>query len=76
LDIHYNKLYKGYVTKVNEIGEKLRVYALGGGDVETVNPTYHDLRALRDAETFATNAAILHEHYLKLSAATACRAAN
>jgi Fe-Mn family superoxide dismutase len=65
LDIHYNKLYKGYVTKVNEIGEKLRVYALGGGDVETVNPTYHDLRALRDAETFATNAAILHEHYFE-----------
>jgi superoxide dismutase, Fe-Mn family len=63
LDIHYNKLYKGYVNKVNEVGEKLRVYALGGGDVETVNPTYHDLRAIRDAETFATDAAILHEHY-------------
>jgi Superoxide dismutase len=63
LDIHYNKLYKGYVTKVNEIGEKLRVYGLGGGDVETVNPTYHDLRALRDAETFAANAVFLHEHY-------------
>jgi superoxide dismutase, Fe-Mn family len=65
LDIHYGKLYKGYVNKVNELDEKLHAYALGGGDVETVNPTYHDLRALRDAETFATNAAILHEHYFE-----------
>jgi Fe-Mn family superoxide dismutase len=65
LDIHYNKLYKGYVNKVNEINEKLHVYAQGGGDIETVNPTYHDLRAIRDAETFAANAVFLHEHYFE-----------
>ncbi len=63
LDIHYNKLYKGYVNKANEISEKLRVYALGGGDVEGVNASYHELRALRDGETFVRNAVYLHEHY-------------
>jgi len=63
LDIHYNKLYKGYVAKANEIHDKLHVYGTGGGDIETVNPTFHDLRSLRDAETFAVNAVYLHEHY-------------
>jgi superoxide dismutase, Fe-Mn family len=66
LDIHYNKLYKGYVSRANEVGEKLRVYALGGGDIEMVNPTFHDLRALRDGETFAVNAVYLHEHYFDI----------
>ncbi|MBI5230099.1 MAG: superoxide dismutase [Candidatus Magasanikbacteria bacterium] len=66
LAIHYNKLYKGYVAKANEINEKLRVFGLGGGDVETVNPSYHELRALRDAETFVRNAVYLHEHYFDI----------
>ena len=65
LEIHHDKLYVGYVSKSNEIAEKLDKLrdeiiagtALGG------NATYSELRALKDAETFAVNGVYLHEWY-------------
>ena len=54
--IHHDKLYAGYVTKRNEIVEKLEQV-----DLTTANPTYSDLRALKAEETFAANGMVLHE---------------
>ena len=61
LAIHHDKLYAGYVVKVNEIGEKLKELRLAGKNQG--NATYSELRSLKDAETFATNGAYLHEWY-------------
>ena len=61
-EIHHNKLYAGYVAKTNEIGEKLAEFALGKKALDG-NQTYSELRALRDAETFARNGMYLHEYY-------------
>ncbi len=61
LAIHHDKLYAGYVAKVNEIGEKLKELRLAGKNQG--NATYSELRALKDAETFATNGVYLHEWY-------------
>jgi len=65
LTIHHDKLYAGYVAKKNEISEKLAVMS-HGGDVSTSNPTYSELRALKDGETFATNGVYLHEWYFQI----------
>jgi Fe-Mn family superoxide dismutase len=66
LAIHYDKLYKGYVTKKEEIGEKLKEYATGKKDLSNANQTYSELRALKDSETFAVNGVYLHEHYFAM----------
>ncbi len=66
MQIHHDKLYVGYVNKMNEIHEKLREFALGGKDLSTANQTYSELRALRDGETFATNGVYLHEYYFNV----------
>ncbi len=63
MEIHHDKLYAGYVAKMNEIEEKLASLrddpdALGGA-----NATYSQLRGLRNGETFATDAVYLHEYY-------------
>lgn len=58
--IHHDKLYAGYVAKSNEIAEKLAVLRASGA---VGNATYSDLRALKDAETFAVNGSYLHEYY-------------
>src|SRR3989344_8306211 len=66
MQIHKDKLYAGYVTKEREVGDKLVKLrdeiiagtALGG------NATYSELRSLKDAENFATNAVYLHEWYV------------
>ncbi|MDO8584265.1 MAG: Fe-Mn family superoxide dismutase [bacterium] len=63
MSIHHDKLYAGYVAKANEVNEKLTSLASGKGDLSTANPTFSELRALRDGETFATNGAYLHEAY-------------
>jgi len=60
--IHHDKLYAGYVAKANEIGEKLQALS-HGGDVSSANPSYSELRALKDGETFARNGVYLHEWY-------------
>jgi len=61
VDIHHDKLYVGYVNKMNEIGEKLQ--ALSETAFSGANQTYSELRALKDGETFATNGVYLHEAY-------------
>jgi Fe-Mn family superoxide dismutase len=62
ISIHHDKLYAGYVAKKDEIAGKLAALAKGG-DVSTANPTYSELRALKDGETFAVNGVYLHEWY-------------
>ncbi|OGN28138.1 MAG: hypothetical protein A3A33_02170 [Candidatus Yanofskybacteria bacterium RIFCSPLOWO2_01_FULL_49_25] len=59
--IHHDKLYTGYVKKVNEIGERFAELR-NAGKVEG-NATYSELRALKTDETFARNGAYLHEWY-------------
>jgi Fe-Mn family superoxide dismutase len=61
LAIHHDKLYAGYVAKVNEIDEKLA--ALRASGQYAGNATYSELRGLKDAETFAVNGVYLHEWY-------------
>lgn len=58
IEIHHGKLYTGYVTKRNEIEEKLQ-----NVDLTSANQTLSDLRSLKVEETFAGNAQILHEGY-------------
>ncbi|OGH60770.1 MAG: hypothetical protein A2848_03335 [Candidatus Magasanikbacteria bacterium RIFCSPHIGHO2_01_FULL_50_8] len=62
LTTHHDKLYVGYVTKKNEIEEKLTPLQQGG-DIAGANQTYSELRALKDGETFAVNGVYLHEWY-------------
>jgi Fe-Mn family superoxide dismutase len=61
LAIHHDKLYAGYVAKLKEVTEKLA--ALRASGTEVGNATYSELRALKDAETFAANGVYLHEWY-------------
>lgn len=61
LAIHHDKLYAGYVKKSNEIGEKLTAL-MKSGQYEG-NATFSELRALKEAETFAVNGVYLHEWY-------------
>jgi Fe-Mn family superoxide dismutase len=66
LAIHHDKLYVGYVNKINEVWGELRdlVQGLKDGTNPIVgNATYSKLRALKDAETFALNGVYLHEWY-------------
>lgn len=56
--IHHDKLYAGYVKKKDEIQEKLKSVPL-----DSANQTYSELRALKDAETFAVNGVYLHDIY-------------
>ncbi|MEK9135200.1 MAG: Fe-Mn family superoxide dismutase [Patescibacteria group bacterium] len=58
IEIHWGKLYQGYVKKWQEIQEKLKVV-----DKSSVNAVFSDFRELKLEETFATNAIILHEAY-------------
>lgn len=61
LEIHHDKLYVGYVNKMQEVGTRLGELA---ADPEVAgNQTYSELRALRNGETFATNGVYLHEYY-------------
>lgn len=64
IDIHYGKLYAGYVAKRNEIEEsigKIKPYEL-----EFANQTYSKLRGLKEGETFAANGMILHQIYFSI----------
>ena len=58
IENHYEKLYKGYVKKWQEIQDKLK-----SADKATANATFSDLRELKLEETFAADAIILHEAY-------------
>jgi Fe-Mn family superoxide dismutase len=61
--IHHDKLYVGYVNKLNEVREKLSAMNATGVGLDAANQSYSDLRALRDGETFAANGVYLHEYY-------------
>jgi superoxide dismutase, Fe-Mn family len=63
LEIHHDKLYAGYVAKMNEIEKKLAAMRDDADSLEAANATYSGLRGLRNGETFATNAAYLHEYH-------------
>ncbi len=63
--IHHDKLYVGYVNKMNEIGLELHKFAIGEKEAAG-NQTYSELRALRSGETFATNGVYLHEYYFNV----------
>ena len=64
IEIHYGKLYKGYVDKTNEISEKLGELR-GSGKAEG-NQVYSELRGLKLGETFARNGIYLHENYFAI----------
>lgn len=63
IQIHHDKLYQGYVSKMNEITTRLTEMNQSGDGLADANQTYSELRALRDGETFATNGVYLHEYY-------------
>lgn len=52
------KLYKGYVTKSNEIYEQLKA-----ADLSNPNATYSPLRELLLEQSFAVNGMVYHEFY-------------
>lgn len=58
IEIHWGKLYQGYVKKWQEIQEKLKTV-----DKSSANATFSEFRELKLEETFAVNAIILHEAY-------------
>lgn len=64
IEIHYSKLYAGYVNKSNEISEKLGALRKSG-KVEG-NQIYSELRGLKLGETFAVNGVYLHENYFAI----------
>jgi superoxide dismutase, Fe-Mn family len=53
------KLYQGYVTKTNEIQDKLAVFHAEQATLSS------DFRALHVEQTYALNGAILHEYYFE-----------
>ena len=57
----HKTLYKGYVSKRNEITEKLQAI----DRTEKGSRTYSPFRALKIAETYAMNGSILHELYFE-----------
>jgi superoxide dismutase, Fe-Mn family len=61
MTVHYEKLYKGYVNRRNEVEEKLSV--LEKSDLEASNQVYSFVRGLGEGETFAANGMILHEMF-------------
>ena len=58
IEIHWGKLYQGYVKKWQEIQEKLKVV-----DKNLANASFSEFRELKLEETFAANAIVLHEAY-------------
>ncbi len=61
INIHFGKLYQGYVKKWQEIQEKLNQ-----ADKSSANATFSELRELKLEETFAADAVILHEAYFDI----------
>ena len=61
IDIHWGKLYQGYVKKWQEIQEKLKTADLG-----LANASFSDLRELKLEETFTADAVLLHEAYFDI----------
>lgn len=60
IENHYEKLYKGYVKKYNEILERL-----DQATTDEANASWSQWRGLKDGETFTLDAIILHELYFE-----------
>ena len=58
MEPHRDKLYVGYVNKLNEIEKAQRL-----ADFTKANGTYAEIRELKVEEIFATNGVFLHEGY-------------
>jgi superoxide dismutase, Fe-Mn family len=63
IEIHHDKLYAGYVTKMNEVNSKLIEMRSSIDAMNAANQSYSEIRTLRMAETFTTNGVYLHEAY-------------
>jgi Fe-Mn family superoxide dismutase len=63
IEIHHDKLYAGYVAKMNEVNAKLVAMRDNAEAIAAANQSFSELRALRMGETFATNGVYLHEFY-------------
>ena len=61
IEIHWGKLYQGYVKKWQEIQDKLKAV-----DLSLANATFSELRELKVEQTFAANAVLLHEAYFDI----------
>ena len=60
IDFHFDTHYKGYVTKLNEVLEKLE-----NADRSKANQNYSEYRALKVDETFNRMGIVLHELYFE-----------
>jgi Fe-Mn family superoxide dismutase len=60
IDFHFDTHYKGYVTKLNEVLEKLET-----ADRGKANQNYSEYRALKVEETFNHMGVLLHELYFE-----------
>src|SRR5205807_2506456 len=67
IENHHDKLYTGYVKKMNEIQSRLEEVGreIAGGKAPGGNTTYSELRGLKDGETYAVNGVYLHEWYFE-----------
>ena len=65
---HHDKLYAGYVSKKNEIENRLEELGpeIVNGNAPGGNNTFSELRALKDGETYAVNGVYLHEWYFEV----------
>jgi superoxide dismutase, Fe-Mn family len=68
LRAHHDKLYAGYVTKKNEIENRLEELGreIVADKTDAGNATYSELRGLKDGETYAVNGVYLHEWYFEI----------
>lgn len=60
IDFHFDTHYKGYVTKLNEVLEKLE-----NADRSKAHQNYSEYRALKVEETFNHMGIVLHELYFE-----------
>ena len=63
IEVHFEAHYKGYVTKYNEIQEKLS--DLSFADRSKANQNYSEYRALKVEESFNYMGVVLHELYFE-----------
>lgn len=63
IEVHFEAHYKGYVTKYNEIQEKLA--DLQFADRSKANQNYSEYRALKVEESFNYMGVVLHELYFE-----------
>lgn len=61
IEVHYGKLYQGYVKKWQEIQERLKK-----AEKALSNATFSEIRELKIEEGFAANAVLLHEAYFDI----------